>query len=382
MLHILADNNISLVSEACNALGEVRLYESRTIRKEDLQWADVLLCRSTIKVDRALLDGTKIRFVATATSGDEHFDKAFLDEANIRYANATGSNARSVAEYVFASLFSLAANKRFSLLEKSIGIIGVGHVGTWVEHIASNLGMKTKLNDPPKRERTGDASLGSIEEALNADIITLHVSYSKNGAHTTHHLFDEKRLRSLHPNQILINTSRGSVVDQDAFFALSDTTPFHSVVFDVFENEPHIDLSLFQFIDIATPHIAGHSHDGKLLGTQMVYESLCLFLQQKPSWNYLESLAPIDPILPKLDPLRDRLEEQVSDIIKYAYHVRMDDRSFRNIVLREQSQRADYFDALRGNYPHRREFTHYPIIASGLSEQVQSVLRGLGFQLT
>lgn len=382
MLHILADKNITRVSEACNALGEVRLYESRTIRNEDLQWADVLLCRSTIKVDRALIGGTKIRFVATATSGDEHVDKVFLDEADIRYANATGSNARSVAEYVFASLFSLAANKRFSLLEKSIGIIGVGHVGTWVEHIASNLGMKTILNDPPKWERTGDTSLRSIEEALGADILTLHVSYTKNGAHTTHHLFDEDRLRSLHPNQIFINTSRGAVVDQEAFFAHSDTKPFHSVVFDVFENEPDIDLSLFQYIDIATPHIAGHSHDGKLLGTQMVYESLCSFLQQRPTWNYLESLAPIDPVQPVLNPLRNSLEEQVSDIIKSAYHVRMDDRSFRKIVLQEQNERVDYFESLRRDYPQRREFTHCPIIASGLSEQVQLVIRGLGFQLT
>lgn len=380
-MNILADKNISCIAEACKDLGDVQFYEGRNIHRTLLEWADVLLCRSTIQVNEELLKGTKIRFVATATSGSEHVDERYLASRGIVFSHAAGSNARSVAEYVFTALFSLASNKSMTLLDKSIGIIGVGHIGTWVKKFAEQLGMKVILNDPPRKRQTADDSLKSIDEALAADIITLHPALTFDGSDPTFHLLNEDRLKQVNPSAIFINTSRGAVVDTEALFTVADKNLLRNIVLDVFEDEPIIPLHLLQYVDIATSHVAGHSHDGKLLGTRTVYESLCSFLYTKPIRDYRDALPGILVLKPMMNARRGSVEEIVSDILKIVYDIRRDDRALRKTVLIPPDERRIYFDNLRGNYPVRREFSAYHIDGSHLPHDVQHILRALGFNM-
>ena len=380
MVRILADKNIPLIEEACRGIGQVDLYEGRNVSNELLKKYDVLLCRSTVPVNQSLLSGTNIGFVATATSGSEHVDRELLNSRGIAFANAAGSNARSVAEYVFTALFSLAVNRGLSLLDKSIGIIGVGHVGTWVEHIADKLGLKIILNDPPKARQTGDGSFKSFGEALDADIVTLHVPLQRDGRDATEHLFNETTFPRMNSSVIFLNTSRGAVVDTDALIDRCEDEMLSNVILDVYEDEPNFNIGVLQYAHVATSHIAGHSYDGKLLGTQMVYEALCGFLHLKPAWNYLDHLPEIPPLFFQTKAKQKRLEEIVYSFLRSLYDIRFDDRLLRQMALIPPNARGGYFDHLRSHYRQRREYISHRIVDAGIPDDVKFVLKAFGFQ--
>lgn len=288
----IADENMPFAREAFGSLGEVRSLPGRSIGPGDVRGADILAVRSVTRVDERLLSGSRVRFVGTATIGTDHVDTAYLERAGIGFASAPGCNAVSVAEYVVAALLVLARRHRFSLGEKCLGIIGVGNVGSRVLERSRVLGMKVIANDPPLAEKTGDPLYRPLEEVIEgADIITLHVPLTREGAYPTYHMANQRFLDRVKPGAMLFNTSRGAVAGSAALKQALEDGRLAATVLDVWENEPGIDMELMRRTDIATPHIAGYSYDGKIRGTTMIYQAACRHFSLEPAWD-AAGLAP------------------------------------------------------------------------------------------
>ena len=256
-MKILADINIPFVAECFSSIGEVRVVSGREITPAGVSDADVLLVRSITPVGAHLLADSKVRFVATATIGFDHIDIDFLRRNNIGFVSAPGSNANSAAEYVIAGLLEIGRKYGIDLDGKSIGIIGVGNVGSRVAEKCSALGMQIYLNDPPLQRQTGEAKYLPLKELFNCDFITLHTPLTFDGVDKTYHLADEKFFKSLKEGCVFVNASRGGVADCDALKAAIRSERLRAVVLDVWENEPNIDTELLRMVDLSTPHIAG-----------------------------------------------------------------------------------------------------------------------------
>jgi len=250
---IVADSNIPFAGEACSKLGDVETVKAGDLSAERLRDCDVLLCRST----RKMLAGTNVRFVATATIGFDHVDLDYLDRRGIGFASAPGSNANSVSEYMMSALCVLAGRTGRRLREMSIGVVGVGNVGSRVVRKTEALGMRVLQNDPPLERKAGEARFVPIDELMDADIISLHVPLTTDGADATYHMVDDAFLARLKPGATLINSARGAVVDSAALHRAVDSGRLGAAVLDVWENEPLIDMSLVPKVLIGTPHIAG-----------------------------------------------------------------------------------------------------------------------------
>jgi len=377
----VADENMPLAREAFSTLGEVRLVPGRQITPGTLADCDILAVRSVTRVDESLLAGSPVRFVGTATIGTDHVDTNYLERAGIGFSAAPGCNATSVAEYVVAALFVLAERKNFRLRDKSLGIIGVGNVGSRVESRAKALGMKVVLNDPPLREATGDPKYRDLDEALGSDIVTLHVPLEKGTAYPTYHMVDSRFIERLKPGAILINTSRGAVADSKALAAGMDSGRIGAAVLDVWEGEPDIPLELLEKTGIATPHIAGYSYDGKVRGTQMIYEAACRYFAREPEWDPERFLPAPDRERLKLDGKLSLAEEFLHKAVALSYDIMADDRALRKIAEIAAEQRGAYFDSLRRQYPVRREWASRVLELSGELSGLKPVFEGLGFRV-
>jgi len=283
-MNIIVDENIAYAKKAFSEYGDVQLVDGREITNQLLINVDTLLVRSITSVNRYLLDGTKVKFVGTATIGSDHVDLNYLKMNNITFADAKGCNANSVAEYVFTALLKIAVEKKINLSEKAIGIIGIGNIGSRVVKIAKAIGMRVLKNDPPlEREAIGD-NFVSLDEALQADIITLHVPLNETGKDKTVHLLNDQNLKKIRKGTILINTSRGAVIDNDALYNIAQRKKLYNIL-DVWENEPGVNIDLLKITKIGTSHIAGYSLEGKVNGTGMIYYALCNFAGIPPSWK-------------------------------------------------------------------------------------------------
>ncbi|KZZ72600.1 erythronate-4-phosphate dehydrogenase, partial [Oleiphilus sp. HI0128] len=255
-------------------LGDIVKLPGREIKAEHLSDADFLIVRSVTKVNRELLENSSVKFVGTCTIGIDHIDTDYLDQQGIRYCNAPGCNANSVVEYVLSCLSILTETHSLDLGSVTVGIVGYGNVGSLLAARLEKLGIKFKACDP----FLDDDSLVSFEEVMRCDLISLHVPLSKEGTHPTYHMIDKQVLESLQPEQILINSSRGPVIDNDDLNDFLDHQPQFTAILDVWEREPELNVELARKVFIGTPHIAGYSFDGKVLGTEMVYRALCQFL--------------------------------------------------------------------------------------------------------
>lgn len=376
MHKIVADENIPGGREAFAHLGEITLLPGRTLNREALRDAELLLVRAVTKVDANLLHDTPVRFVATATIGTDHVDVNYLAQRGITFTSAAGSNANSVAEYVMAALLHLAVKFEWSLAKLTIGIVGVGHIGSRVARMAAALGMRVLLNDPPLARQTRDPKFLPLEALMDADIITLHTPMTYAGEDATFHLFESARLTQMKRGSALINTGRGAVVDNAALKKVLQGRHLAAAVLDVWENEPTIDTELLRLVEIGTPHIAGYSLDGKLNGTKQIYHAACEFLGVTPQWQ-------MESALPVLAGPRIRLEENfatnekgLDTLIKRVYDITADDRRLRVILNLPPAERGRYFDELRKNYPVRREFRNYTV--SGGNETAAQI-KALGF---
>jgi erythronate-4-phosphate dehydrogenase len=379
-MKIVADANIPYAADCFSCIGEVRVVGGREMRRDTVSDADVLLVRSITRVNADLLEGSRVRFVGTATIGFDHVDTGYLREANIGFASAPGSNANSAAEYVTAGLLAAGRRCGIELEGKSIGVIGAGNVGSRVAKKCSGLGMKVFLNDPPLRRQTGDTKYLPLEELYDCNFITLHTPLTFEGADKTYHLADEGFFKSLKDDCVFINASRGAVADGGALKTAIRSGRFDFVVLDVWENEPDIDTGLLGLTGIGTPHIAGYSLDGKITGMIMIYEAVCEYFGLKPKYH-IEDFLP-EPAVGELE-IESSGDEQetIAGIVRKIYDIREDDTMLREISKKPEDKRGEYFDGLRKNYRVRREFQNTKVVVGDTGGSLARKLDRIGFQI-
>ncbi len=379
-MKIIADENIPYVREAFGTLGEVTTMPGRAMDAAALKDADLLLVRSITKVNAALLDGSAVKFVATATIGEDHVDRDYLAAQGITFSSAPGCNANSVGQYVTAALLELAEHFEFDLWDMSLGIVGVGNVGSRVLAKASALGLRCVLNDPPLARETGDAKYRPLEEALACDIVTLHVPLTKEGPDATLHLANEEFIRRMKSGSVLINSSRGPVADGEAIKRALVDKHLQACVLDVWEAEPNVDAELLQQVFIGTPHIAGYSFDGKVNGTRQIYEAACAFLGVKPEWDPAPLLPPPECREVYVPGDATAVQRTVLTAVREVYSIFRDDKAMRGILEAPVEARGTVFDRLRKEYPRRREFFNTRANVSPPNSKMEAMLSGVGFR--
>ncbi len=377
---IAVDRNIPLAGSAFGPLGEVTLLETTAITSGSVRDAGALVIRSETKVGPGLLEGSGVRFVGSATIGTDHIDLPYLASKGITFASAPGSNANSVKEYVLAALLALARRGGFSLRGKTLGVVGVGNVGGRVASMARTLGMTVLENDPPLEREAGGGGYLPIEDLMGADIITLHVPLTRTGGDATYHLFDARRLRAMKPGSILINTSRGAVVETSALKSALLGRHISAAVLDVWEGEPAIDAALLRRVSLGTSHIAGYSIDGKVNAAGMIRAALSRFLNNPSAWDPSREIpSPPDPsvVLPE----RGTTEEILEQAVKACYDIECDDRLLRGLFDVPREERGRYFMGLRTGYRLRREFACMHVVTGSVDIPLRRVLAGVGFRL-
>ena len=379
-MRILVDENIPLANEALSKLGDVRLLPAEGITPESVRDAEILFVRSVTKVNEQLLNKSKVRFVGTATIGTDHIDKAYLRRRGITFASAPGSNANSVAEYVATALLLLARRRGWDLSEMTIGIVGVGNVGSRVALKTRALGMRVLLNDPPLKRTTGDPEFLPIEALFEADFVTLHVPLSSSGPDATFHMVDEQFIRAIPRGVVLINTSRGPVVEQSALLGALRSRHLEAAVLDVWEGEPNLKTALLKSVEVATPHIAGYSLDGKVNGTAMLHRALCSFLGIPAQWNSEQAMPPCP--LPEIQPAEDSPNDQevLARAALKCYPIERDDGALRELLSLPAAVRAEKFRQLRRDYPERREFFNTRAVVPESRPGLKRRLGALGFR--
>lgn len=364
-MKILIDENMPYAAELFSQLGDVIAKPGRTLTADDLVDIDALMIRSVTKVNAGLLEkADKLRFVGTATAGQDHVDQALLAERGITFTAAPGCNKVGVAEYVLSSLMVLGQQQGFSVFDKTVGIIGAGNVGSYLAGCLDALGIRYLLNDPLK-EQEGDSrqfhSLATLQQ--QCDVITLHTPLTIDGDYPTRHLVDEAFLEKMVPEAILINAARGPVVDNAALKnALQQSANGEgkalTAVLDVFEYEPQVDLELLPLLAFATPHVAGYGLEGKARGTTMVFNRYCEFLV-KDNRVAASSLLPVAPV-PFVRLSQHWAEADLFALIQLIYDVRRDDALFRREMTASRGDEANMaaaFDQMRKNYWDRREYS-------------------------
>lgn len=368
--------------EAFATVGEVVVKPDREIAREDLRDADALVIRSKTTVNRALLEGTKVAFVGTATAGFDHIDASACADLGVAWTAAPGCNATSVAEYITAALLTMAERGEFTLAGRSIAVVGVGQVGRRVVAKASALGMRPLQNDPPRAQVEGDAVLRPLDEILpQADIITLHVPLTDDGPFATRGMVDCRFLERLKPGAIFFNASRGEVVDEAALKLALSGGQISAAVLDVWNREPEIDPALLDRAAIGTPHIAGYSWDGKLAGTAQVYEAACRFFEVKPAWDS-PAIAPGTPPPEVTVAASGRSDQEVlRDLVLGVYDPARDDRDLRGAGAPEGETLAARFERLRKKYWVRREFPAARLSIPGAGADLLRTVAALGFKV-
>ncbi|MEE9574876.1 MAG: 4-phosphoerythronate dehydrogenase [Gammaproteobacteria bacterium] len=384
-MKIIADQQIPNVAQAFSGCADVTRCHGRDITAERIEDANVLLVRSITAVNSNLLEGSQVKYVSTATSGLDHIDLKYLQQNNIGFAHAKGSNARSVAEYVLSSLFVLADQHDFKLKDKTVGLIGCGEVGSRVVAMLETIGVQTIINDPPLKDalvndQGGGERYRDLQELLTADIITLHVPLTEDGPYPTQKLVDADFLAKLNNDVILINTARGCVIDELALKKHLDNHREMKVVLDVWDGEPEIDIDLLSRVEIGTHHIAGYSTDAKYKASEMVFHAICGFYKLDIPWQSKIKIP--ETSLPELGLSPDMSEEDAIQMaILASYDVRSDAASLRRLPEITMEQRGRYFDELRKNYPVRREFSSTVIKLSDSQKILAKKLRQLGFNV-
>jgi erythronate-4-phosphate dehydrogenase len=371
---ILADQNIPCVAEAFADLGEVRLMPGRDIRGEHLQDCRCLLTRTVTRVNRELLDGSAVEFVGTATIGTDHIDLQYLQGAGIGCSNAAGCNAEAASEYVISGLFALAQRRNLDPFRLRAGIVGFGNVGSRLAHKLETLGIECLVNDPPLRDsgekRRDWVDLDRILQ--ECDFISLHTPLTNSGPYPTFHLLDDRRLQSLRRGCLLVNAARGEIVDNGALLALLQRREDLTVFLDTWENEPLLNRELLRRIDLATPHIAGYSVEGRLRGTQMILDAACRHFGLESGWHMSRQLPPPRNIGSGIDSWNELFARHCNiwrDHDALVAAARIDDAAF-----------GAHFDGLRRVYADRLEYDRF-IIDTADTALPSPALRDLGFQV-
>lgn len=370
-MKIVVDENIPYARELFGRIGDVITVPGRPFPQQELHDADALIVRSVTHVNADLLSGKPIKFVGTATAGIDHIDRAFLGTQGITFAAASGCNAIAVVEYWFSVLLLLAERDAFQLTDRTVGIVGVGNVGSRLQTRLEALGVRTLLCDPPRAARGDQGTFYPLEKLVaEADILTFHTPLIKDGINSTWHLVNAAVLQTLKPNTILVNACRGDVMDNDALLTVLSQRNDLKVVLDVWQTEPSISLPLLEKVTLGTAHIAGYTLEGKARGTTQVFEEWSTFIGQaeQVALNRLLPTPDIDHIT-----LHGALDQtMLKRLVHLVYDVRRDDAS-----LRRCAAMIGGFDHLRKHYPERREWSSLSITCD--CAKTANLLNKLGF---
>lgn len=367
-LKIVADKNIPFLKGVAENYGEVVYLGGAEFTNELVQDADVLIIRTVKRMDEELLSGTSVKLICSATIGYDHIDTDYCDKNGIIWKNAPGCNSGSVQQFIISSLIAIARKKGFSLKDRTIGIVGVGNVGSKVSRACEALGMRVLLNDPPRERKEGSDKFVSLEDIKqNADIITFHTPLTKQGDDRTYHLADQHFFDTLAKNPIIINSARGGIVDTEAVKSAIMQNLISGAIIDCWENEPTIDPDYLNLVDQGTPHIAGYSADGKANATRMSLERVAeLFDLSKEPISTVEAPKPENPVIDLTD---FNSENRIEEAILRTY-----DTTYDNETL---SKSPDTFSKQRADYPLRREYASYRVLNATPDEVV--ILSKLGF---
>jgi erythronate-4-phosphate dehydrogenase len=371
-LKIIADSNVPFLKGALDSFADIRYLPGKDMEHDQVSNADALIIRSRTKCNRKLLENSNVKFIATATIGYDHIDTQYCEHHGIKWCNAPGCNASSVEQYILSALLIIADKYNFRLSDKTIGILGVGHVGSRIEKVSGLLGMDALLNDPPRERVEGSEKFVGLDRILaEADIITLHVPLYMQGADKTFHLTEKSFFDALSKKVHFLNTSRGEVVHTAALKEAIKNNSLESVILDVWENEPDIDTELLDLVDIATPHIAGYSLDGKANGTMMSVHALSRFFNLR-----LENWKPENIPVPEKTEINIEaggkdIQDVLTEAVLRTYYILDDDKRLRKSIPAFEQQRAEY--------PLRREYGAYTIHLTGDHSNIGQTLKELGF---
>lgn len=362
-MRILIDNAIPFIHGTLESLADVYYMEGDKMRAENIVNVDILIVRTRTQCNQALLHGSSVKYIFTATIGTDHIDLTYCKANNILVRSAIGCNAGGVAQYVISAIHTYAKKKRIPFSQLTLGIVGVGHTGKKVEQYAKALGIKILLNDPPRAEKEGTLHFLPLETVLQeADMLSFHVPLTLEGKYPTYHLLDEKRLSHIRNNSLIINTSRGDLIQDERIFRSYMKRTSSSFVFDVWKNEPYIDPLTLQHSWIGTPHIAGYSLEGKWNATQMALD-------------FFAEINRVPPI--KLLPLKvveltiptNKIDD-ILDFVLSLYPIASDNQSLR--------MHPDQFELLRNTYAFRREFGGYTL-QGNIEASLLNTLKRLDF---
>lgn len=370
-MKIVADRNIPGIREWCGSLGDIELAEGRHLRREQLLDAEVLLVRSVTPVNAALLTGTPVQFVGTATAGIDHIDVDFLNTRGIQFGAAPGCNAVAVAEYVLACCLAYADATQQPLAQLTVGVVGHGHVGTAVVRLLSALGVRCLINDPPRAAQAPGLPYLPLSEVLRADVVTLHVPLTATGPSPTENLISLAEMASLAPHALVINTARGGVLAERDWL---ETDRPQRLALDCWIGEPQIEAALRDLCWIASPHVAGHTVDARWRATEMLARQLAAYL------GATAALADIAPL-----PSAPLTLEAAAMSLRRLVFACCDPRAY-TLAMRDRPEPGtpepgQYFDQLRRRLGGRREFSAYSVKGAPAGSQQHDLLQTLGFKL-
>ncbi|MGH1469864.1 MAG: 4-phosphoerythronate dehydrogenase [Cellvibrionaceae bacterium] len=398
-MKIVVDANIPLATEFFSRLGDVTLIPPRELSADTIKDADALVVRSVVNIDRHLLENSKVKFVGSCTAGIDHLDTDYMDQHNIIWSGAPGCNANAVVEYVLSALAVLSLEKNVHWQYKTVGIVGCGNVGGRLYKTLTALGLSCQVYDPflskdhfykNNGSKGNSDDLTNLGNVLSNDIVCVHAPLTHHAVYPSFHLLGENELSLLKKNAMVISAGRGAVIDNKALLSCLKNREDITAVLDVWEDEPLIPDDLLDLVSLATPHIAGHSYDGKSLGTEIVYNKLCDFLNVNPDVTFSNFDHGTKKII-NLTKEQD-LNSQINDAILLAHDIREDDKQLRVELAKigaDTEKRKKVFDNLRKNYRKRREFSFYRMNVDRSSlrldtkntDILEKKLRILGFTL-
>ena len=380
-MKIVCDANMPFVREAFGTLGEVVALDGRQIGPANVRDADLLITRSTTRIDATLIGARKLLFYGAGVIGTDHIDQPFLAQAGIPWQAAPGCNAVSVSQYITAALVNFAQRYALKLDALTLGVVGVGHVGRQVVAKGHALGMRVLACDPPRRRNRADAEAQTFVDldALlrEADVVTLHVPLTRSGEDATVRLIDGARLAQMRRGALLINAARGAVIDSDAWLAARANGVVRGTILDTWDPEPAFRTDVHAQVDWGTPHIAGHSFEGKVNGTLQVYQAACRVLGVAPTFTPIWPEPPVPALT--IDARGLSREALLERLVLPIYDLVSDDAALRAVVVADDGQRARGFDRLRREYPMRREFTATRVSLHNASAEQINRVRALGF---
>jgi erythronate-4-phosphate dehydrogenase len=363
-MKIVADENIPLLDHYFGDLGELLVKPGRAITHEDVRDADLLLVRSVTHVDKHLLENSSVKFVGSATTGADHLDTHWLNEAGIRWAIARGCNSEAVAEYVVCVIAALQKMEYLLQNNPRAGVIGVGNVGRKVVDKLTALGFEVIVHDPVRAQHEKDFVSTPLEAFTDLDLVSIHTPLTHQGDHPTFHMIDKQFLSRQKKESILLNAGRGSVIN---FADLKHAGQYLNWCLDVWEHEPKIDLEILGTAVIATPHIAGYSVQAKYRGTEMIYQEACeqgVIIPQPKS----------EVIFPSKTLTSGHSLNDWRDVVLKIY----DPRYTSQQIKEEMLSHHDTFDHLRKHFSERHEFAFVNVRDARLSEDDVDLLKRLG----